>query len=60
MKQFKQCTIQFIEDDSLTTIWIDIKDAIVDKEINVDYKMFNIRGKAKVITVFHGKVTDEK
>lgn len=60
MKQFKQCTIQFIEDDSFTSIWIEFDDAVEDKIIDVDYKIFNIKGKAKILIVYHNIIIDDK
>ena len=60
MKQFKQCTIQFIKDDAFTCIWIELNDAVKDKIIDVDYKMFNLKGKAKVLIVYHGIIIDDK
>jgi hypothetical protein len=60
MKKFKQCTIQFIKDDSFTSIWIEIKDAVEGEIIDVDYKIFNIKGKAKVLIVYHGIIIEDK
>lgn len=58
LTKHKQCTIQFFKDDSFTSIWIDIKDAIKGKEIDVDYRMFNIKGKALVLEVYNNIIIE--
>jgi hypothetical protein len=60
MKHYKQCTIQLLKDDAFTSIWIEVNDAVKDKIIDVDYKMFNIKGKAKVLIVYHGIIIEDK
>ena len=60
MKKFKQCTIQLLKNDAFTSIWIEVKDAVKDKIIDVDYKMFNIKGKAKVLIVYHGIIIEDR
>ena len=58
LKKHKQCTIQLLEDDSFTSIWIEVDDAVKDKIIDVDYKMFNIKGKARVLTVYNNIIIE--
>ena len=58
LTKHKQCTIQLLKDESFTSIWIDIKDAIKDAEIDVDYKMFNIKGKAIVLEVYNNIIIE--
>ena len=49
---YKQCFIQLVKNGAFTTIWVAVKQAIQDSIIDVDYKAFNIKGKAVILTVY--------
>ena len=51
---YKQCIIQFVKSGAISIIWVAVKQAIQDSIIDVDYKSFNIKGKAVVLTVYEG------
>lgn len=55
--QMKQCDLIF-KDDSQSTLWIEIDDAIEQKEIKIENRILNINGMAKITKVYHGKIIE--
>ena len=50
---YKQCFIQLAENGAFGTIWLLVKEAVKGITVDVDYKMYNIKGKAVVVEVFN-------
>lgn len=55
--QMKQCDLIF-KDDSQSTLWIEIDDAIEQKEIKIENRILNINGIAIITKVYHGKIIE--
>lgn len=58
-RQYKQCTIQFTEDNSYACVWVEVGDAIKDKVINMNTSMFSLKGKAIVLQVYNNITIDD-
>lgn len=50
---YKQCLIQLVKSGAFSVIWLAVKEAIQGNIVNVDYKAFNINGKAKILEVYN-------
>ena len=49
---YKQCIIKLVKNGAFSVIWVAVKQAIKNSIIDVDYKSFNIKGKAVILTVY--------